>query len=202
MHNWVKIVFSRKNSSKQRNFRSAGCIKIWHQKLASVFSLGRKVMPSKISSISRKNSSISRKSRQFDKFVLHVRHFHVNFSYIFQRKDILCWFHEKNVQATDFGINIIKYFSLSIPYDNKKYFVKSTCCVLMYLNIFNIIIWYTLWKIFDNIDAKIGSLNIFFMKSTQNIFSLKHLRENDACSTNLSNWRVFREIDEFFREIH
>ena len=38
-----KNVFTKKNSSKQRKFCSAGCIKIWHQKLASIFSLGEEI---------------------------------------------------------------------------------------------------------------------------------------------------------------
>ena len=65
-----------------------------------------------------------------------------------------------------------------------------------------IIIWYTQWKIFDNIDAKIGSLNIFFVKSTQNIFSLKNVAEIYVKMTHMKykfvkltrfswNWRVF-----------
>ena len=61
------------------------------------------------------------KIRQFDEKRVNftnVRKFHAKSSYIleysytkFKNLGILRWFHEKFAQATNFGINIIKYFS-------------------------------------------------------------------------------------------
>ena len=84
-----KKVFSRKKFVKTTQFFSAGCIKIWHQKLASIFSLGKKLMPKFNATRWANFRPFSRKKLVNLTNSWHMSHFHVKLSYDFPQNQTI-----------------------------------------------------------------------------------------------------------------